>query len=272
MTLFQAIILGIIQGATEFIPVSSSGHLVIAPYLLGWSFNPKEAFVFDVLSQAATLVAVLVYFRQDLVGIFKSVLSGIFHGQPFVDEDSTLGWLLILSTFPAGITALLFKDVFERAFNSPTAAAIFLFVTAIFLFSAERSKKGTKPVKSVTWLDSLFIGIFQIFALFPGVSRSGSTISGGMIRGLNRESAARFSFLMSVPILSASGALAVYDLFKLPNLPARLPIFLAGFVTAAIVGYLVIRWLLSYLSKGSLYPFAMYCALFGTFVLIYIMV
>lgn len=268
MTFIQSIILGIIQGATEFIPVSSSGHLVLAPYLFGWSFSQKESFVFDVLAQVATLMAVLVYFRKDLLGILKASISGLLEGKPFKNNQSLLGWLLLLSTLPAGTTALLFKSTFEKAFSNPKAASLFLLGTALLLISAELTKSRSRTLDDVSWIDALWIGFFQIFALFPGISRSGSTISAGMFRQLNRESAARFSFLMSVPIMIASGFLAVYDLAQVPGLIAQLPVFFAGFLTAALVGYFVIHWLLSYLSKKSLIPFAVYCTVVGLIFLV----
>ncbi|MFO8037211.1 MAG: undecaprenyl-diphosphatase UppP [Anaerolineales bacterium] len=270
MTLFQSIILGIIQGSTEFIPVSSSGHLVLAPHLFGWSFSQKEAFVFDVLAQVATLMAVLIYFRKDLLRILKASISGLIEGKPFKNKHSLLGWLLLLSTFPAGAIGLLFKNTFEKAFSNPQAASLFLIGTALLLFSAEMMTSRSRTLDDVSWADALWIGLFQTLALFPGISRSGSTISGGMFRRLNRESAAHFSFLMSVPIMIASGFLAVYDLIRVPGLIAQLPVYFAGFLTAALVGYFVIHWLLSYLSNKSLIPFAIYCVLVGLLFLVFI--
>lgn len=263
MTIIQALILGILQGATEFIPVSSSGHLVIAPYLLGWQIEPKEAFVFDVLLQFATLVAVLIYFRRELFSILIGLINGLKERAPFRTPDARLGWLLLLSTIPAGITALLFKETFERAFNNPRAAALFLLGTSTFLLIAELAKNRERSLKQLTWIDAFVIGLFQVFALFPGISRSGSTISGGMFRGLQRKAAARFSFLMSVPVLTASGTLAVYDLIQNPGLVAQVPVYMVGFLSAGVVGYAAIRWLLGYLSSRSLYPFAIYCLILG---------
>jgi undecaprenyl-diphosphatase len=270
MTLLQSLILGIIQGATEFIPVSSSGHLVLAPYLFGWTFSQKEAFVFDVLAQVATLLAVILYFREDLLRILHASISGLIKGKPLQDNQSKLGWLLLLSTLPAGTTALLFKSTFEKAFSDPKAASIFLLGTAMLLISAEFIRSRSRSLDDVSWIDALWIGFFQIFALFPGISRSGSTISGGMFRHLDRESAARFSFLMSVPIMIASGILAVYDLLQVPDLIAQLPVYMIGFMTSALVGYFVIHWLLSYLSSKSLLPFAFYCVAVSLFFLVVI--
>lgn len=268
MTILQSIILGVLQGATEFIPVSSSGHLVLAPYLFGWQFSQKEAFIFDVLAQFATLVAVLIYFKQELLSIIVEFLKGLQKRSPFQSADARLGWLLLLSTLPAGITALLFKDTFERAFNNPRTTALSLFGTALFLLVAELARSRDRSLPEVTWLDAIIIGVFQVFALFPGISRSGSTISGGMVRGFQRKAAARFSFLMSVPVLTASGLLAGLDLIQEPGLVAQLPVYMVGFISAALVGYASIRWLLRYLSARPLYPFAVYCLFMGSFILL----
>lgn len=263
MTLFQSILLGIVQGITEFLPISSSGHLVLVPHLLGWELDPQAVFVFDVLVQVATLVAVFAYFWSDLVAIGRAFLAGLWQRAPFDDPESRLGWLILLATIPAGLAGLFLKDALESALNSPLVTALFLFVTAGLLVIAEQLGKREHKAEQLSWLDALIIGVFQILALFPGVSRSGATITGGMLRRLDRPSAARFSFLMSIPIMLAAGLLATLDLLQIPNLSAVLPTFLAGFLAAAVTGYLSIRWLLGYLSHRSLYGFALYCAGFG---------
>jgi undecaprenyl-diphosphatase len=263
VTYIQSIILGIIQGASEFLPISSSGHLVLAPTLFGWEINPQEAYIFDVLVQVATLTAVIIYYWQDLLAIFKTLLENLLAGQPFRDPESRLGWFLFLSTIPAGVAAILFKDSFEAAFSNPTFAAWFLLVTSALLVLGELFGNRSRELSKITWLDSLIIGGFQILALFPGISRSGSTISAGLLRNFDRKSSARFSFLMAVPIMAAAGVLTGYELFQSPLLISRLPIYATGFLTAAIVGYLAIRWFIAYLSRQSLYLFAIYCAVVG---------
>jgi undecaprenyl-diphosphatase len=263
MTFFQSIILGIIQGASEFLPISSSGHLVLAPYLFGWELGAREAFIFDVMVQVATLIAVIIYFWEDLLLIIKAFIQGILSRKPWDDFNSRLGWYLVIATIPAGAAAILFKDTFEAAFSDPKSAAIFLLVTSFLLIVAELLGKRLRSLETIQWQDALIIGIFQVLALFPGISRSGSTISGGLVRKFDRPAAARFSFLMAVPIMSAAGVLALYDLFQMPDLFTNIPVYLAGFITAAIVGYFVIRWFIGYLSRQSLYLFAGYCALVG---------
>lgn len=263
MTYFQSIILGIIQGASEFLPISSSGHLVLAPYIFGWEISTREAFVFDVLVQVATLSAVIIFYWKDLVLILKAFVQGIIQKKPFDDINSRLGWFLILATIPAGAAAIIFKDTFEEAFSNPKSAAVFLLVTSALLLIGELFGKRIRQLDSMIWADALLIGICQVFALFPGVSRSGSTITGGLLRKFDRGAAARFSFLMAVPVMSAAGLIAVIDLAQSPELFTNIPVYLAGFIASAIVGYLSIRWFIGYLSRQSLYIFAAYCAVLG---------
>jgi len=263
MTIFQAIVLGVIQGLTEFLPISSSAHLVIVPYFLNWKIASETAFVFDVLVQIGTLTAVIFYFWRDLVAIASAWLRGLWTKKPFVETPARMGWYLILATIPAGVFGLFLKDQVEAAFSSPNKTAIFLFVTAAFLFIAERFGSPDRSFTQIEWKDAVWIGFFQVFSLFPGISRSGSTITGGMLRKLDRPTAARFSFLMAVPIMVAAGAAASLDLLRMENIASLGPILLAGFVTSAGVGYLAIRWLLFYLSRRHLYGFTIYCMIVG---------
>ena len=259
MSLYQSILLGIVQGLTEFLPVSSSGHLVIVPYLLGWEIPAQDAFIYDVLVQVATLLAVFAYFWHDLKTISLAFLAGLFKRQPFKDPQARLGWYIILATLPAGVIGILLKDVVERAFASPTASAWLLFVTAALLLAAEKAGLRSRDFKQITWKDAIWIGFFQALAIFPGVSRSGSTIVGGMTRNLDRPSAARFSFLISIPIMLAAGLLAGVDLTGQADLGSKLPIYLPGFIAAAGTGYLAIRWLIHYLTRHPLFIFSIYC-------------
>ena len=259
MNLLQSIILGTVQGLTEFIPVSSSAHLVLVPYLLGWEIPENVAFVFDVLVQVATLIGVITYFWKDLISIISSMWHGIRAKKPLADFNARLGWLIILASIPAGLFGILVKDTVEAAFSDPVMTALFLFVTAGLLIIAERAGKRSREISQLTWWDALWIGLFQAAAIFPGISRSGATIAGGMTHDLERPAAARFSFLMSVPIMLAAGFLASLDLFNTPGLSSYLPVFIPGFIVAGVVGYLSIRWLLRYLIRHPLYIFAIYC-------------
>ncbi len=267
MTLLQSLILGIIQGLTEFLPISSSAHLVLVPYLLGWKIPEVQVFPFSVLVQIGTLVAVILYFWNDLWVIVRGFIKALVDRKPFEGEPARLGWYLILATIPAGIAGVLIKDQVEAAFNSPTTTALFLLVTAAILILAEVVGKRTRTLSEIKWLDALWIGIFQALSLFPGISRSGSTIAGGMTRNIDRPSAARFSFLMSIPVMIGAGLVSIKDVLEVPNLSEFLPVLLVGVLSALLVGYLSIHWLLKFLGKRPLYVFAVYCVIFALVVL-----
>lgn len=263
MNVFQSIILGIVQGLTEFLPVSSSGHLVIVPFLLNWKIPAEEAFVFDVLVQVATLIAVFAYFRQDLAEIAWAFIRGLLARRPFADPLSRTGWLLAVATIPAALSGLMFKDHIEQAFASPLLTGVSLLVTAALLLLAEKINHRETHTECLTWWQALWIGCFQALALLPGISRSGSTIAGGMTAHLSRPASARFSFLMSIPIMLAAGLAALTDLAAIPDVGRLLLTYIPGFITAAVVGYLAIRWLLAYLARRPLYIFSAYCAVMG---------
>lgn len=265
LTFWEAVLLGFVQGATEFLPISSSGHLLLVPAILGLE-EPDLTLV--TIAHLGTLLAVLVYFRQDVGEIIRGVLVGLRRRAPLAEPASRLGWFIVLGTIPAGLVGFLFEDFFDRVFGSPTVAAFFLLVTAGLLVIGERLMSGKKAMAAISWLDALIIGVFQMLALFPGISRSGSTITGGLLRGLDRETAARFSFLLGIPAILAAGVLAGIDLFQVQATSAQLFLYAVTFVTAAITGYACIYFLLAWLKRHTLYIFAIYCAVFGVIFLI----
>jgi undecaprenyl-diphosphatase len=262
MTLIQSIILGIIQGATEFLPISSSGHLVLVPNLLGWTLPADAAFALNIILQAATLVAVFSFFLPDILTITQASLRAI-QTKSWHEPNARLALFILLSTIPAGFIGFLFNGYFERVFSQPLITAICLLGTAILLVVAENVGKRTQGLEDITWRDALWIGLFQVLALFPGISRSGATITAGMLRDFDRPSSARYSFLISIPLMLAAGVDGFLNFLSLPNTRFFLPQFLVGSITAAIVGYLSIKWLLRFLSQRSLYPFALYCSIFA---------
>jgi undecaprenyl-diphosphatase len=268
MTTLQAFILGIVQGATEFLPISSSGHLVLVPSLLGWEIPAEEAFVFDVLVQLGTLVAVIVYFWKDLWAIVSVTLKSVGKPNMFSHPEVRLGVNILLATIPAVVIGFIFQETVEEAFANPTATALFLLLTAVMLVVAERVGKRTLEDHEISWVDALKIGVFQALALFPGVSRSGATITGGMVSHMKRPAAARFSFLMAVPVMIGAGVLAAFDLVGLPALSTFAVPMLVGFLTATVVGYVAIRWLLRYLAEKTLYVFSIYLVIFSLLALI----
>jgi len=268
MTLLQAIILGIVQGLTEYLPVSSSAHLVLVPYLLQWKIPEAYVFPFDVLVQLGTLFAVIIYFWKDLFQIIVSFFRGIINKKPFAEADSRLGWYIIVATFITGVIGLIFKNKVEAVFNSPVHTAIFLFVTTGILFLAEFLGKRTRSASEMTWLDSIIIGFAQAISIFPGISRSGATISAGMLRNLDRRSASRFSFFLCIPSMLASGLLSVLDIVDLPDLGTFLPLVAIGFIAAGVVGYVSIHWLLKYVQQKSFKIFGFYCVGIATLTLV----
>lgn len=265
MNILTAILLGILEGLTEFIPISSTAHLLIAQHFLSIPAD-EAAFAFNVLVQIGAILALIVYFWNDLLAILVDTLKnlggvGNFKALP---ENAKMGWYIIIATIPALLAGALLKKYVEELFGLPLIeASIRLFAAAILLFLAEWVAKRVRNLDSMTWLDALIIGLMQVIAVFPGASRSGTTISGGLFRGFDRPSAARFAFLMSVPVMLAAGAYEALDLRKMANLSHVLPPVLVGMVAAAVVGWLSIRWLLGYLNKHSLYIFAAYCAVVG---------
>ncbi len=259
MTLLQALVLGLVQGATEFLPISSSAHLVLVRWLLGWRFDGRAAFAFDVLVQLGTLVAVLAYFARDLWRLLRAIGRALVRGKPWGDPDARLGWLVLAATVPAAVAGVLLHDWVEEAFRRPALAAAFLLVTAAMLLVAEARRTRAKPLADLTLLDALWIGLAQTLSLFPGISRSGATIAGGRLRGLPRPDAARFAFWMAVPVMIGAGLVAGLDLASLPTAGEwTVPLFV-GFAAAALSGYLAIHWLLRYLAHRPLTPFAVYC-------------
>ncbi|MEZ4639155.1 MAG: undecaprenyl-diphosphatase UppP [Caldilineaceae bacterium] len=256
----EAIVLGIVQGATEFIPVSSSGHLVLVPWLLGWEHS---GLLFDTVLHWGTLVAIFIVFWRDFVDIIIASLQSIVR-RSLADPNARLGWFIVVGSIPAAVTGLLFKDFFESLFSSHLAAAGFLLVTAALLAGSEQLAARAyqdKPTEAMTWLDVIVIGLAQAIALAPGISRSGSTIAAGLARGMNRAAAARFSFLLGTPAFFGAGLLQISDALATDaaGVSAQLPTLAVGFLFSAIAGVVAIRFLLAYLRRHSLYIFSAYC-------------
>ncbi|MFN2286689.1 MAG: undecaprenyl-diphosphatase UppP [Anaerolineae bacterium] len=263
MTLWQAILLGILQGATEFLPVSSSGHLVIVPHLLGW---PDPGLALDTILHLGTLVAILIYFWSDLWRLARAALKSLRTRQ-LDDPNARLAWALVVATIPGGILGVLLQDYFEKLFGMPKAAASFLLVTAALLLLSEYLAKRELPITAMSWWHALLIGLAQALAIVPGLSRSGSTIATGLLLGYRREDATRFSFLLAVPIVLGGGLYQVYKVLRAGIGGVQLQIFGAGFLAAGLTGYLAIAGLLMLVRRRSLWPFALYCATFGVLVL-----
>lgn len=264
MTIFQAFVLGVIQGLTEFIPVSSTAHLLIGQALL--EINDDRLFSFQIIVQLGTVLALLVYFWREISAVAKAFLLGLWHQEPFATHESRLGWLLIVATVPALLAGFILRDTVEIFFQVPLLqAGVRLLMSAVLLGGVEYFGKRNRKLESASWKDALTVGLFQILALFPGASRSGTTLAGGIARGFDRRSAARFAFFMSIPILLAAGGYEMLQVVEMDGTLNFLPYLGVGFTAAALVGWLSIKWLIDYLSKHSLYGFAIYCAIAGSF-------
>ena len=267
MPLLRAIILGIIQGATEFLPVSSSGHLVLIPWLLNWETAGATSLAFDSMLHLGTVVAVLAFFWSDLIQIAIAMLRGISKRRPLGTPQARLGWYILLASIPAAIAGFFLEDWFASLFDSPLTVALALLVTAALLVISERVGKRVRELDQLTAPHALLIGVAQALAIIPGISRSGATISAGLTCGQKRPAATRFSFLLGVPVIVGAGLLQTY---KLLSATSGIPVAsaLAGFLAAALTGYLAIRTLLRYVRNHTLDLFAAYCLAFGLLCLV----
>ncbi len=264
MSIFQALVLGIVQGLTEYIPVSSTAHLILVPWLFGWTIDPNTKVVFDILVQWGTLVGVVIYFWHDIWSIAHAVIDGLVHRQPFATFEARLGWLVVVATIPAVVIGVFVEKYLVQLYQMYALISIVLMLGGVLMLAAEHYGRRIYELIHMTWLDALIIGAWQVLAFIPGISRSSATITGGMLRHFKRDEAAKFSFLMSIPALLGAGVIALKDLFGTPGLLASLAApLIVGFLAAAISGYLSIRWLLSYLKTKPLNIFIIYRFVFG---------
>ena len=281
MHIFQAIVLGIVQGLAEFIPISSSAHLIIVPWLLNWNDPALESLTFDVALHLGTLVALLIYFWNDWKRYITAGARSIVERKIGNDRDRKLAWYLVIGTIPGGIIGLLFEhkieDLFHPSGGDITANAmvwmgIIVAVLGALLFLAERLAKHLRKMDGVNLRDAILIGCAQAFAIFPGVSRSGSTITAGLAVGLERETAARFSFLLSAPIIAGAGLKSLLDIYKGIHSGAiagsDIALFPAGFLAAAISGYFCIKYLMRFLQNNSVNVFVYYRWALAVFIIV----
>jgi undecaprenyl-diphosphatase len=267
MEILRAIILGIVQGLTEFIPISSSAHLIIVPWLFGWNDGIVTSLSFDVALHLGTLVAVLWFFAADWVAVIRAFFISIGQRRVNPYPDRRLAWFLVIGCIPGGIAGVLGESKITELFhkqNQPIqpgamiAMAVIVALLGLALFMADRLARHLRSTEQLTIKDAIIIGLAQALAIFPGVSRAGSTITAGLAVGLKRESAARFSFLLSAPIIAGAGAKSMYEAYKSGLGASELLLFAIGFVVAALSGYLCIRFLLRYLQSHSTALFVYY--------------
>jgi undecaprenyl-diphosphatase len=272
MTLLQAIILGIVQGLTEYIPISSSAHLIIVPWLFGWHDPALTSLSFDVALHLGTLLAVIWFFARDWVRLIRAGLASLLERKLGADPDRKLAWLLVIGCIPGGIAGVLGESRIDALFHQPGVPiarmaiiimGVIITALALILFVVERLAQRTRTLDSLTLKDALLIGLAQALAIFPGVSRSGSTITAGLALNLKRETAARFSFLLSAPIIAGAGLKSAWDMLQQIRgggafSSAELILFPFGFVAAAVSGYFCIKYLLRFLQKNSTDLFVYY--------------
>ncbi|GGO23712.1 undecaprenyl-diphosphatase 2 [Microbispora rosea subsp. aerata] len=262
MDVLEAIVLGLVQGLTEFLPISSSAHLLIVPKLAGWG-DPGAAFT--AVIQLGTMLAVLIYFWRDIVRITWTWLRSLWTPELRGDLDARMGWYIGLGTIPIGVAGLLFKDAIEGPARNLWLNASMLIVFGLLLLVADQMGRGKKEVADLNMRDGLIIGAWQMLPLIPGASRSGSTMTGAMFLGYTREAAARYSFLLSIPAVILSG------LFELRHVgdgggPPVTPTVIAT-VVSFVVGYASIAWLLRYVARHSTIVFVVYRVFAGAFLL-----
>ena len=269
MDILQAMIIGLVQGLTEFLPVSSSAHLIFAQQALGVS---DVGLAFDVLLHAGTLVAVVVYFFDDIVNMIKGFLlslidlkEGKFIQEIKKDPYKKLAWLTILATIPVGIVGVLFNDAVEKLFTGLSIPAFLLLITGCLLYVSQRMNSGRIDVKNLSIKEALFMGCGQALAVLPGLSRSGTTIAAGLFAGLDKEFAAKFSFILSIPAILGA---AVFELRHIGGANVEIGACIAGFIVAVISGYFAISVLLKIVREKSLDIFAYYCWIVGLIVLV----
>lgn len=254
MELAAAALLGVVQGLTEFLPISSSAHLILVPWLLGWE---PEGLAFDVSLHVGTAVAVLVYFRADWIALGREAVLGLLNGAPLANRERKLAWCLVVGVLPAVAAGLFLADRIEEKLRSPLVTVVTLIVFALVLFHADRRGRRSRDMGSVGWGDAVAIGLAQVLALVPGVSRSGITISTGLLRALDRTTATRFSFLLATPVIVGAGALEAVRLLDAAG-TVDWAVFATGTVAAAVTGLLCIKYFLHYVRSGGFTPFVIY--------------
>ena len=265
MPLYQAIVLAIVQGITEFLPISSTGHLILFPWFLGWK---DPGLTFDVALHAGTLLAVVLYFWRMWMEMLLAAVGIGDSSNPEVHQRRRLFWLLVIATIPGAIVGALFEKKADTAFRNPLVIGVALIVVALFMWAGEKVTRDDEPLTGISLPDALIVGIAQAFAVIPGVSRSGSTMTAGLFRNMKRETAARFSFLLSAPIIAGAVLFKAVQVHHQGGLPPdmRAP-FLAGIIVSAAVGIVVIGWLIRYLERRTFRAFIIYRLALGVVVL-----
>lgn len=254
MTLLEAVVLGLVQGITEFLPISSTAHLRIVPELLGWK-DPGAAYT--AVIQLGTVAAVVIYFWQDLARLTAGFFRGLIDRRPFATVDARLAWFVLIGTIPIGIAGLAFKDAIESTLRSLYIISATLILLALVLWFVERRANHSRTLEQMTWRDGIIVGMWQALALIPGASRSGSTLTGALALGLRREDAARYAFLLGIPATTLAGVFELKTLLEASDRPSTAAL-VVGTVVSFISGMAAIAWLLRYLRSRSALVFVGY--------------
>ncbi len=275
MEILAAAVLGIVQGLTEFLPISSSAHLILMPWFFGWE---PEGLSFDVSLHVGTAVAVLAYFWRDWINLAREIIRGFIEGRPLGNYQRRLAWYLAIGTVPAVVTGLTLENTIEKHLRSPLITIATLAIFGAFLYFAQIKSRQDRKLENYSWADSIWIGLSQAIALIPGVSRSGITITTAMLRNSKRPDAARFSFLLSTPVIVGAGILQGWELIRPINNPAGggfeadWTVIAVGILSAAITGFFCIRFFLRYLQTKSFTPFIIYRMVLATIILMYYLI
>jgi len=261
MPIYQVVVLAIVQALTEFLPISSTAHLVLIPWLFGWK---DGGLTFDVALHAGTLVAVIIYFFQDWVQIIAQGFGLRIGRDPDLKQNRNLLWLLAVASIPIGIFGYLFDKQADTTWRQPYVIGTMLILVGIVMWIAEKRRIGSKSMSTIQMSDGIAVGLAQAVAVIPGTSRSGATISAGLFRNMNRETAARFSFLLSTPAIAAAVAKKFWDVHKEGGIPADMKVpIVVGIAVSGVLGAIVIAFFLRYLRRSSLMPFVWYRIVFG---------
>ncbi|HEX8226857.1 MAG TPA: undecaprenyl-diphosphate phosphatase [Candidatus Saccharimonadales bacterium] len=268
MDLWQALLLGFIEGITEFLPISSTGHLTIAEKLMGYSIDDPDITAFTAIIQVGAVLATLLYFRKDIIGIVSAFLRGVFRTEHRNERGYRYGWAIILGSLPIAIVGLTFKDEIETVLRSLWFVGSALLLWSAVMWYADHKGTQDRTEASVTWKDTLIIGITQCLALIPGVSRSGATMSAGLLRGLDRVTVTKLSFFLSIPALVAAGALQSVTEFNNISNGVGWPATIIAAATSFVVAYVAVAWLLKYIAGHSYSLFIAYRVVLGCVVLL----
>lgn len=260
MDILQIIVLALVQGLTEFLPISSSAHLILVPYLTDW---PDQGLAFDVAVHVGTLTAVVIYFRKEISAMFFAWIASLTGRH---SEDSKLAWGVLIGTIPVGLAGLLFKDVISEHLRTPLVIAVTTLIFGFLLWYADWSGKRQRDEHTMSWKDIIVIGCSQAIALIPGTSRSGITITAGLMLGLTAPAAARFSFLLSIPVIVLAGGMETLDYLKVASINDMSDLII-GALISAVSAYLCIHYFLMLLERIGMTPFVIYRLLLGVLLL-----